>query len=118
MRTKPHVYISRIRIADSCGYVSLETNRYSAPDILIGKTVEVQKHLELVRVYAGQRLVAEHVRVVGKRDVRVTAPGTMLRCSGQSALSRALKRECLPANRRSSISTWVCSSKSRQAAAF
>ena len=71
----PPVYVSLSRIVDTEGYVSLETNRYSAPDKLIGKTVEVQKHLELVRVYAGQRLVAEHVRVVGKRDVRVTAPG-------------------------------------------
>jgi len=71
----PPVYVNLSRIVDTEGYVSLETNRYSAQDILIGKTVEVQKHLELVRVYAGQRLVAEHVRVVGKRDVRVTAPG-------------------------------------------
>jgi hypothetical protein len=71
----PPVYESLNRIVDTEGYVCLETNRYSAPDTLIGKTVEVQKHLELVKVYAGQKLVAEHERVVGKRDVRVTAPG-------------------------------------------
>jgi hypothetical protein len=71
----PPVYESLNRIVDTEGYVSLETNRYSTPDKLIGKTVEVQKHLELVKVYAGQKLVAEHERLVGKRDVRVTTPG-------------------------------------------
>jgi len=35
----------------------------------------LQKHLELVKVYAGQKLVAEHKRAVGKRDAHVTAPG-------------------------------------------
>lgn len=71
----PPVYESLDRIVDTEGFVSLDTNRYSVPDKLIGKTVEVQKHLERVRVYAGQKLVAEHERVVGKRDIRVTAPG-------------------------------------------
>ena len=71
----PPVYESLNRIVDTEGFVCLETNRYSVPDTLIGKTVELQKHLELVKVYAGQKLVAEHKRAVGKRDAHVTAPG-------------------------------------------
>ena len=71
----PPIYESLDRIVDTEGFVSLETNRYSVPDKLIGKTVEVQKHLERVKVYAGQNMVAEHERIIGKRDVRITAPG-------------------------------------------
>ena len=71
----PPVYESRDRLVDNEGFVSLDTNRYSVPDKLIGKTVDVQKHLERVKVYAGQKLVAEHERVVGKGGARLTAPG-------------------------------------------
>jgi len=60
---------------DTQGFVYLETNRYSVPDRLIGKTVEVQKHLDIVRVYFKNELAAEHRRLVGTREKRVTLPG-------------------------------------------
>lgn len=71
----PPVYESAARIVDTQGFVYLETNRYSVPDRLIGKTVEVQKHLEIVRVYFKNELVAEHRRLVDVREKRVTLPG-------------------------------------------
>jgi transposase len=71
----PPVYENAARIVDTQGFVYLETNRYSVPDRLIGKTVEVQKHLDIVRVYFKNELVAEHRRLVGTREKRVTLPG-------------------------------------------
>lgn len=71
----PPVYESLVRIVDTQGFVNLETNRYSVPDKLIGKTVEVQKHLDVVRVYFKNEMAAEHRRLVGSRETRVTLPG-------------------------------------------
>ena len=51
-----------------CGGVCfLDTNRYSVPERLIGKTVEVYKYPEEVKVLFRHREVAEHPRLVGKR---------------------------------------------------
>jgi len=63
----PPVYQAFARIVDVEGYVFLETNRYSVPERLIGKKVEVYKYLEQVKVLFRHRVMAEHPRLVGKR---------------------------------------------------
>jgi transposase len=51
--------------------VSLDTNRYSVPFRLIGRTVEVQRHEGRVVIrYQGQ-MVAEHPELSGRHQVRV-----------------------------------------------
>jgi len=63
----PAVTQIHYRVVDTQGYVHLDTNRYSIPERLLGKKVEVHKRPEQVLVFrAGQR-VAEHPRLVGKR---------------------------------------------------
>jgi transposase len=64
----PPVYQACTRIVDVEGYVFLETNRYSVPERLIGKSVEVYKYLDEVKVLFRHQVVAEHPRLVGKRD--------------------------------------------------
>ena len=54
------------------GYVFLDTNRYSVPERLIGKTVEVYKYPDEVKVLFRHREVAEHPRLVGKRHGQST----------------------------------------------
>ncbi len=68
----PPVYQAFTRIVDVEGYVYLDTNRYSVPERLIGKTVEVYKYPEHVKVLFRHREVAEHPRLVGKRDAQQT----------------------------------------------
>jgi hypothetical protein len=63
----PPVYQAFSRIVDVEGYVYLDTNRYSVPERLIGKTVEVYKYPDEVKVLFRHREVAEHPRLVGKR---------------------------------------------------
>lgn len=60
----PPVYLLHHRLVDVEGYVSVETNRYSAPDELIGRPVEVRQSKENIEIYRGPRLVATHKRVV------------------------------------------------------
>ena len=69
------LYKAYSRVVDSRGFVSLDTNRYSVPDRLLGKQVEVHKHIDRVCVYQAGRKVADHRRLIDQRDERITAPG-------------------------------------------
>ena len=71
----PPIYDTAHRIIDVEGYVNLDSNRYSVPDRLIGKKVEVQKHSDRVQVFFDHKQVASHPRIIGKRDTRLTQPG-------------------------------------------
>ncbi len=71
----PPVYKSFYRVADIQGYVQLETNRYSVPHKLVGEQLEVQKHWDRVLIYDKHSKVAEHKRILDKRDSRATLPG-------------------------------------------
>ena len=74
-RVNPPVYISCQRTVDVEGYVHLDTIRYSVPDTLIGKSVEVLKYWGRVEVYHGRIMVSKHERVLQGRYKRITEPG-------------------------------------------
>lgn len=60
----PPVYFLHHRLVDVEGYVTVDTNRYSAPDDLIGRQVEVRQTKEQIEIYRGPRLIATHRRVI------------------------------------------------------
>jgi len=68
----PPVYQALTRTVDVEGYAYLDTNRYSVPERLIGKQVEVYKYLHQVKVLFRHRVVAEHPRLVGQRHAQRT----------------------------------------------
>lgn len=71
----PPVYQSYFRVVDVEAYVTLDTNRYSVPERLIAQTVEVLKYPDRVRVLYQHNHVADHPRLIGRRDGTITAPG-------------------------------------------
>jgi transposase len=71
----PPVYDIVHRGVDTQGYVHLDTNRYSVPERLVGKQVEVLKYFERVVVHFQGKPVAEHVRRIGQRYARATLKG-------------------------------------------
>jgi transposase len=73
--TLPPVYQSHARTVDIEGFAGLDTNRYSVPERLIGESVTVLKYPSTVAIYHQQRLIAEHPRLIGKRDTKNTLPG-------------------------------------------
>ncbi len=92
----PPVYATCYRIVDIQGYIHLDTNQYSVPYILIGNQVEVQKHQEYILIYHGRKKVAQHRRILDKRDSRVTDETHKVRrvlpaSSESSAEERTLK---------------------------
>jgi hypothetical protein len=71
----PPIYETTHRVVDVAGYINLDTNRYSVPERLIGKKVEVHKHAEKVVVVFDHKQVASHPRLIGRREAHVTHPG-------------------------------------------
>jgi hypothetical protein len=71
----PPVYEVLDRVVDLYGFVSVDTNRYSVPERLVGKTVTVYKHYERIQVHYRGTVVASHERVIAQRDARRTLPG-------------------------------------------
>ena len=71
----PPVYQTLYRTGDVAGYVQVDTNRYSVPERLIGKEVEVHKLWDRVEVFFKNQKVADHPRLLDKRETRITAKG-------------------------------------------
>jgi hypothetical protein len=71
----PPVYQTFYRTVDVEGYVHVDTNRYSVPERLTGKEVEVHKLMDHIEVFFKNQKVADHVRLLDKRETTVTASG-------------------------------------------
>ena len=72
----PPVYQTVYRTVDVAGYVPVDTNRYSAPERLIGKEVEVHKLWDRVEVFFKNQKVADHPRLIDKRETRTCLRAT------------------------------------------
>jgi hypothetical protein len=70
----PPVYEVFERVVDLSGYVSLDANRYSVPERLVGQTVTVYKYPARVAIHHRHGVVATHPRLIGLRDARSTDP--------------------------------------------
>jgi hypothetical protein len=66
----PPVYEVLDRVVDLHGFVSVDTNRYSVPERLIGQAVTVYKYPDEIHVHHRGTPVATHRRLVGQRDMR------------------------------------------------
>ena len=71
----PPVYKSLQRIVDMSGYVTVDTNRYSVPEKLCGRHVEVLKGWDKITIYHKHQKVADHKRLIDKKDGKLTSPG-------------------------------------------
>jgi hypothetical protein len=71
----PPVYKTLQRIVDMSGYVTVDTNRYSVPEHLCAQAVEVLKSWNNITVYHKFDKVADHSRIIDKKDAKVIAKG-------------------------------------------
>jgi hypothetical protein len=91
----PPVYEVLERVIDLYGYVSVDTNRYSVPERLVGQGVSAHKHPREIVIYHRGSEVARHPRLTGERDARHTLPGhhsTPTRADRGPALEEQLLR--------------------------
>jgi hypothetical protein len=95
----PPIYEVLDRVVDLNGYVSLESNRYSVPERLVGQTVTLYKHPAQVHIHHRGSAVATHPRLIGQRDARSTDPThhpTPTRTSRTPQIEAQLLREESP----------------------
>jgi hypothetical protein len=95
-RALPPIYESLVRVVDLHGYVSLESNRYSVPERLVGQSVTLYKYPGEVRIHYRGAAVATHPRLIGQRDARSTHPAhhtTPTRVSRTPQIETQLLRE-------------------------
>ncbi len=71
----PPIYKILIRVVDMYGFVTVDTNRYSVPERLCGRKVEVHKSWESILVYSGNQKIAQHARCLDKRDAKIIQKG-------------------------------------------
>jgi transposase len=89
----PPVYQTIYRTVDVAGYVQIDTNRYSVPERLIGRDVEVHKSWDRIEVFYKNQKVADHLRLLDKRETRATAPGHHLPLNKQRVHSGPCEEE-------------------------
>ena len=87
----PPVYRIAHRQVDAYGYIHLETNRYSVPEKYVGAKVDIHQYWQRIEIFADDRLIAAHTRVIGQREKRITNPAhhkpLAYKSSGQSRSS-------------------------------
>lgn len=71
----PPLYELLERVVDLHGFVSVETNRYSVPERLVGRQVTVLAHHDRIEIHYRGEPVATHRRLVDQRDARQVLPG-------------------------------------------
>jgi len=71
----PPIYQVCQRIIDTQGFASLDSNRYSVPERLIGCEVNVYKYLKKIEIYFKSKIIATHERIIGKKNQRVIIKG-------------------------------------------
>ncbi len=109
----PPVYQSFYRVVDIQGYVQLETNRYSVPHKLVGAKMEVQKHWEKVVVYDKQKIVAQHKRIIDKKETRTTLPGHHPPLNREKSCQGPAKEELLLLGKNEDLDRYVKNLKQR-----
>jgi hypothetical protein len=112
----PHiaeVYKTLQRVVDMSGFVTVDTNRYSVPEKFCGQCVEVLKSWEKIVVYHKHRKVAEHERLIDKKDGKVVAPGHHLPIYRHKRHKAACRQEKALLGRSQSLDRYVGGIKKR-----
>jgi transposase len=93
---RPPLELAEVKDAkvDNCGFISVDTVKYSVPEYLVGRWVTVKKYHNEIRVYASNDMVATHKRLFGNGKMQVDIYhylNTLLKKPGAVRNSIALK---------------------------
>lgn len=96
----PPIYEHCSRQVDSQGYINLETHRYSVPEKLIDKKIDVYKYQTEVHLFYKTQEIARHERITEGRFKRSTQKGhhTKRWRQRESAASSKLEKQLLEGN--------------------
>lgn len=91
----PAIYEHCQRIVDSKGFVNLDSNGYSVPEKFIGKTIDVYKYAEEVRLYYQHQKIAVHTRLAGRRSHKSLLEGHHTRNHSKRTVLSASRTEAV-----------------------
>jgi len=111
----PPVYQTLARLVDSEGFVHIDTNRYSVPEKLIGKRVQVLKFWDRIEVVHANERVAEHQRRIAEHDRRVSLAGHHQPSSRSSSHSSPSPEETALRGHSQILDSFVAELKKRSA---
>ncbi len=109
----PSVYKTLHRIVDMNGYVNIDTNRYSVPERLVGKQVEVHKSWQRLTVFFGDKKVADHPRCIERRDGKFKLPGHHTPFAGRKKNRGPSKEEKMLSGQSAALDRYVDELKKR-----
>lgn len=109
----PPVYNVFYRTVDVAGYVAVDTNRYSVPERFVGKRVEVHKMWDRVTIFFKHQKVADHPRLIDKRETRITAKGHHPPFNRYKAHAGPCKEERILRGQYDCLDKYVCELKKR-----
>jgi hypothetical protein len=89
----PPVYEHCSRTVDNQGYVHLDNNRYTVPERLVEKPVDVYKYLNEVRINYQHQEVARHVRVIDQINKKQECEGHHTQKNHQISQNKANQSE-------------------------
>jgi hypothetical protein len=111
----PPVFQTLHRKVDIEGYITVDTNRYSAPERLIGTTLDVHKQWDRIKLYHRRKVVADHPRVIGRRDCRCTDPAHHSARTRKEAKARRNEQEKALLGKHEILDQYVAALKKRKA---
>ena len=111
----PAVYQSLHRVVDATGYVHVDSNRYSVPERLVGKEVQVHKFWDRIEIFWKNQKTAVHERLIDKREVRSTIKGHHLPLYRYRTRSGPCKEEMDLLGRSELLDRYVAELKKRSA---
>ena len=103
----PKIYEVAQRLVDTQGYIHLDTNRYSIPEALVGKSMDVYQYIDKLEIYYKNNLVAEHVRMSGCRNKRVLIKGHHLQLQRRARLLESCEAERLITNIHPTLDSYI-----------
>ncbi len=101
------------RIVDVEGFVNFESNRYSVPERLVGKQVEIHKYFVRIRILWQGKMVAEHPRLADQKGGRITIPGHHLSLDRHRLFQKPPEEECLLTRDHPDLARYVVELKKR-----
>jgi hypothetical protein len=111
--TLPPVYEHCQRTVDTQGYINLEANRYSVPERLVDKNVDVYKYPKEVRIVYQHQEIAVHQRITDRSNARQKCEGHHTRNRRQFTQYKADQTELELTGQNEILSTYFVEFKKR-----
>jgi transposase len=109
----PPVYEHCSRTVDSQGYVHIDHNRYSVPERLISKEVDVYKYIREIIINYKHEEIARHPRVIDQTNQRIKSGGHHIQKTYYMSQQKANETEQILLGQNEILDAYIAEFKTR-----